>query len=181
MELALKPLPGSFYERDALILARALVGTHLVHGDRVARIVETEAYRGPKDRACHARAGLTKRTRALLGPPAHAYVFLVYGMHECFNVVGGAEGRGHAVLIRAVEPVFGVEGKTSGPGLLTRALGITRAHDGASLLGEDLFVAARTKLPRITVRTRIGVEYAGTWAKKPWRFYDPQSDHVSKR
>ena len=177
----MRPLPRSFYERDALVLARALVGTHLVHGDRVARIVETEAYRGPKDLACHARAGLTKRTRALLGPPAHAYVFLVYGMHECFNVVGGAVGRGHAVLIRAVEPVSGVEERTSGPGLLTRALGISRAHDGASLTGGELFVAARTKRPRITVSTRIGVEYAGIWAKKPWRFYDARSPCVSRR
>lgn len=183
MELALTPLPREFFERDALLLARALVGTYLVHGDRVARIVETEAYRGPKDLACHARAGLTKRTRALLGPPAHAYVFLVYGMHECFNVVGGAEGRGHAVLIRAVEPVAGIAAsvRTSGPGLLTRALAISRAHDGKSLTSSELFVAARTKRPRITVRTRIGVEYAGKWAKKPWRFYDPDSKCVSKR
>lgn len=181
MELALKPLPRTFYARDAVILARALVGTYLVHGDKVARIVETEAYCGPSDLACHARAGLTKRTRALLGEPAHAYVFLVYGMHECFNVVGGAEGRGHAVLIRAVDPVANVDAKTSGPGLLTRALGITRAHDGASLLGTELYVAARTKRPRITIRKRIGVEYAGLWARKPWRFYDPASSCVSKR
>jgi DNA-3-methyladenine glycosylase len=102
-------------------------------------------------------------------------------MHECFNVVGGAEGRGHAVLVRAVEPVSGISERTSGPGLLTRALGITRAHDGVSLLDGDLFVAARAKRPRIVVSTRIGVEYAGKWAQKPWRFYDPQSTHVSKR
>ena len=177
----MRPLPRSFYARDALVLARALVGAHLVHGDRIARIVETEAYRGPKDLACHARAGLTKRTRTLLGPPAHAYVFLVYGMHECFNVVGGAEGRGHAVLVRAVEPVSGIAERTCGPGLLTRALGITRAHDGASLLEGDLFVAARAKRPRITVSARIGVDYAGRWAKKPWRFYDPASPCVSRR
>lgn len=165
------------------MLARALVGAHLVHGNRVARIVETEAYRGPKDLACHARVGLTKRTRALLGPPAHAYVFLVYGMHECFNVVGGAEGRGHAVLIRAVEPVSGIddERRTSGPGLLTRALGISRVHDGASLTTGELYIAARTKRPRIAVGVRIGVEYAGKWAKKPWRFYDPRSPCVSRR
>jgi DNA-3-methyladenine glycosylase len=183
VELALKPLPATFFARDALPLARALIGTYIVHGDRVGRIVETEAYRGPKDLACHARAGLTKRTRALLGPPAHAYVFLVYGVHECFNVVGGAEGRGHAVLIRAVEPVAGIPDRTrtSGPGLLTRALGISRAHDGLSLVGSAIFVAARTKRPRITVSTRIGVEYAGKWAKKPWRFYDPESTCVSKR
>src|SRR6476659_7850649 len=98
-----KALERDFYARDALVVARALVGTYLVvrgQSPRVVRIVETEAYRGPDDLACHARAGMTKRTRTLLGPPGHAYVFLVYGMHDCFNVVCMKEGRGHAVLVR---------------------------------------------------------------------------------
>lgn len=183
--MELRPLPRSFYARDALALARALIGCFIVHetrgAARVARIVETEAYRGPKDLACHARAGLTRRTRALLGPPGHAYVFLVYGMHECFNVVGLAEGRGHAVLVRAVEPVLGVDAKSSGPGLAARALGITRAHDGADLVTGSLFVAARAKRPaRIEVTARVGVAYAGAWADKPWRFLDPTSAYVSR-
>src|SRR4051812_18951950 len=90
----LERLPRAFFERDALVLARALVGTRLVvlpsspaGSRRIARIVETEAYRGPKDLACHARVGVTKRTRTLYGPPGHAYVFLIYGMYDCFNVV----------------------------------------------------------------------------------------------
>ena len=157
---------------------------HAREGDvRVARIVETEAYRGPADLACHARAGLTTRTRALLGPPGHAYVFLVYGMHECFNVVGLAEGRGHAVLVRAVEPLAGIDedARTSGPGLVTRALGITRAHDGADLVSGDVYVAARLSRPaRIEVGPRVGVGYAGAWADKPWRFFDPSSVCVSR-
>src|SRR5262245_46122782 len=106
----LVPLPRTFFQRDALVLARSLVGTRLVvrpkDGElRVARIVETDAYRGPKDLACHARAGITKRTKTLFGPPGHAYVFLIYGMYDCFNVVCFGEGRGHAVLVRAAEPI----------------------------------------------------------------------------
>src|SRR5205085_1276090 len=96
-----------------------------------------EAYRGPTDLACHARVGITKRTRTLYGPPGRAYVFLVYGMYDCFNVVCLEEGRGHAVLVRAVEPVSGLppDARTAGPGRLTRALGITRADDAMDLVG----------------------------------------------
>src|SRR5690348_9664949 len=145
-------LPREFYARDALVVARALVGAHLVHGDRVARIVETEAYCGPTDLACHARAGLTKRTRTLYGPPGRAYVFLIYGMYDCFNVVCNAEGEGHAVLVRAVEPVVGVDAtvRTDGPGRLTRALGITRRHDGEDLVeGAAISLAPRLCRPSL--------------------------------
>ena len=117
------PLPRSFFARDALVVARALLGCLVVHEAgagpaRVARIVETEAYRGPRDLACHARAGLTKRTRTLLGVEGHAYVFLIYGMHDCFNVTCSGEGAGHAVLVRAGEPVSGLdpEARLHGPG-----------------------------------------------------------------
>ena len=156
----LAPLPRAFFERDALVLARALVGTRLVvlprasRADatpRVARIVETEAYRGPKDLACHARVGVTKRTRTLYGPPGHAYVFLIYGMYDCFNVVSFGEGKGHAVLVRAVEPIAGVSesASTAGPGRLTRALEITREDDAVDLVaGRRIFVAARDRRPR---------------------------------
>lgn len=177
------PLPRDFYRRDALDLARALIGTFLVHGKRVGRIVETEAYRGPRDLACHARSGLTRRTRALLGPPGHAYVFVVYGMYECFNVVGLEEGRGHAVLVRAVEPVSGIDERrrTSGPGLVTRAMNITRADDGRDLTVGELFIAARARRPRrIAITARVGVAYAKEWADKPYRFFDAGSPFVSR-
>jgi DNA-3-methyladenine glycosylase len=182
------PLPREFFARDALVLARALVGTRLVvrRGKHVqiARIVETEAYRGPKDLACHARVGLTKRTKTLLGPPGHGYVFLIYGMYDCFNVVGNAEGKGHAVLIRGVEPIEGVDEAhtTNGPGKLTRALGITRADDSLDLTvpTSRVWIADRDRRPRIAITPRVGVAYAGEWADKPWRFLDAESEHVSR-
>lgn len=194
MDLAvgLVPLQRTFFERDALVVARALVGTRLVVSSagartdgapRVARIVETEAYRGPKDLACHARVGLTKRTRTLYGPAGHAYVFLIYGMYDCFNVVSFGEGKGHAVLVRAVEPVTGLpeEVSTRGPGRLTRALEITRADDALDLVaGQRIFIAARDRRPRIGVSARVGVAYAGEWADRPWRFFDRDSAHVSR-
>ena len=178
--LGLSRLPRAFFRRDALVLARALVGAYVVHGDRAARIVETEAYRGPTDAACHARVGLTQRTRTLLGDEGHAYVFLVYGMHHCFNVVCGGLGRGHAVLIRAGEMVAGPSVRADGPGRLARALGITRAHDGADLTQMPLFIAERTKRPKIRVSARVGVAYAGEIAEAPWRFFDAESAHVSR-
>jgi DNA-3-methyladenine glycosylase len=183
---SLAPLPRSFFERDALGVAKDLIGTRLVsmRGDdvRIARIVETEAYRGPSDAACHARAGLTRRTRTLLGPPGHAYVFLVYGMHDCFNVVCFAEGKGHAVLVRAAEPVVGIEAglRTDGPGRVTRALGLTRSDDGADLTGESLFIARGSRRVRLGRSPRVGVGYAGAVADRPWRFYDTESRHVSR-
>ena len=184
----LEPLPRVFFERDALVLARALVGTRMVvtsssDAPRIARIVETEAYRGPKDLACHARVGVTKRTRTLYGPPGHAYVFLIYGMYDCFNVVAFAEGKGHAVLVRAVEPIAGLgEGQsTAGPGRLTRALAITREDDAVDLVqGGRIFIADRERRPRIGVTARVGVAYAGDWADRPWRFFDRDSAHVSR-
>lgn len=185
--LRARRLPPRFYAVDGEVLARSLLGTCIVHvigpGDvRVARIVETEAYRGPTDRACHARFGSTPRTRALLGPPGHAYVFLVYGMHECFNVVGLREGAGHAALVRAVEPVFGIapDARTDGPGRLTRSLGLDRDHDGASLLGDALFLARGRRPARVGTSARVGVAYAGAMAEEPWRFFDEDSDRVSR-
>ncbi|MBX3230172.1 MAG: DNA-3-methyladenine glycosylase [Labilithrix sp.] len=181
-------MPRAFFARDALVLARALIGTRLVVRSadhvQIARITETEAYRGPKDLACHARAGLTRRTRTLFGPPGHAYVFLIYGMYDCFNVVGDAEGRGHAVLVRAVEPVTGMPPgvSTAGPGRLTRALGITRKDDTADLADSTsrIYIAARTRRPRLRITPRVGVAYAGEWATRPWRFLDADTPHVSR-
>jgi DNA-3-methyladenine glycosylase len=180
-------LPRPWFARDALVVARALLGCRIVHaGDggppRVARVVETEAYRGPKDLACHARVGLTKRTRTLLGPEGHAYVYFIYGMHDCFNVTCKGEGAGHAVLVRAAEPESGLPPGTrlDGPGRFAKGMGITRSLDGEDLTGPRLYLLARESRPRLASTPRVGVGYAGAWAEKPWRFYDALSAHVSK-
>jgi DNA-3-methyladenine glycosylase len=182
-----RPPHRAWFARDALRLARALIGCFLVHelghGDRrVSRIVETEAYRGPRDLACHARAGLTKRTRSLLGEEGHAYVFFVYGMHECFNVTCAGGGRGHAVLVRAGEPTagFAPTARLDGPGRFARAMSISRALDGADLTRPPLYVLGRGRRPRIAASARVGVAYSGVWSDKPWRFYDAASPHVSR-
>jgi DNA-3-methyladenine glycosylase len=182
-----KKLDRSFFLRDARVVARAMVGAFLVHvprrgPERIVRIVETEAYCGPRDLACHARAGLTRRTRTLLGPPGHAYVFLIYGMYDCFNVTCRGEGTGHAVLVRGGEPVTGIDAdaRSDGPGRLGRAMGLTRAHDGVDLVGDEIFLCARADRPRIAVTPRVGVAYAGEWADKPWRFLDAKSRHASR-
>ncbi len=184
-------LPKTWYARDALDGARRLLGCFLVHEvsgggpPRVSRIVETEAYRGARDLACHARAGLTRRTRSLFGEEGHAYVFLVYGMHDCFNVTWAGEGRGHAVLVRAGEPTSGFEVtpggvRLDGPGRFARAMGITRALDGHDLTASPLFLCDRRKRPHIESSARVGVAYAGEWADRPWRFFDARSAHVSR-
>lgn len=181
-------LPRQWYARDALVVARALVGCLVVHerggaeSPRVSRIVETEAYRGPRDLACHARAGLTRRTRALLGEEGHAYVFFVYGMHECFNVTCRGEGTGHAVLIRAGEPTSGLDpgARLDGPGRFARAMGLSRSLDGGDLTQPPVYVCPRERRPHIEVTARVGVAYAGAWADRPWRFLDARSPHVSR-
>jgi DNA-3-methyladenine glycosylase len=184
--LSVSILDYDFYSRDALVVARALIGTLLVHvvrgKERVVRIVETEAYRGPEDLACHARAGITQRTRTLYGPPGHAYVFFIYGMYECFNVTCLAEGKGHAVLVRAGEPVRGIDHgvRADGPGRLTRALGITRALNGHDLTEPPLVLLPRERRPRIATSPRVGVAYAGEIAEAPWRVFDAASKHVSR-
>jgi DNA-3-methyladenine glycosylase len=181
----LHPLPRRFYSRSALRVARDLVGCLLVHRRRrrflVGRIVETEAYVGPHDLACHASHGRTARTDVMFGPPGHAYVYLIYGMHHCLNVVTGREGYPAAVLLRALEPVQNIRMSTSGPGRLTRAMGIDRRHNRADLCSGDLFLA-RPDRPRGRVVTspRVGVEYAGQWAKEPSRFFEIGNAHVSR-
>jgi len=186
-------LPRSFYARDALTVARDLLGLHLVRvrkGDagpvrQVGRIVETEAYMGPEDLAAHSAGGRrTPRTETMFGPPGHAYVYLIYGMHHCLNVVTAAQGVPHAVLIRALEPVKNVEERTQGPGLLCRALAIDRSHDALDLLGDELFVVrppeSGLRPVEMGVGARIGVEYGGAWAKKPWRLLDLSSPFISR-
>lgn len=158
---------------------------HLLHlhaGQlQAARIVETEAYKGPLDLAAHSARGRTARTEVMFGPPGHAYVYLIYGMWNCLNVVTAAEGTPHAVLIRAVEPIGGITDPTHGPGLLCKALHIDRSFNGMDLAGPVLWIErpAVRRTIRVARSTRIGVDYAGEWAARPWRFYDRASPYVS--
>ena len=185
-------LPRSFYDRPVLAVARACIGKVLVHRDAggllAGRIVEAEAYRGPEDLAAHSAGGRrTRRTEAMFGPAGHAYMYFIYGMHWAFNVVAGAEGKPHAVLVRALEPLLGRErmaerrglspsavGLCNGPGKLCQALGLDGAHYGLDLAGDRLWLAeAPPGSPRLAVGTspRVNVAYAGAWAERPWRFY----------
>jgi DNA-3-methyladenine glycosylase len=181
------PLPRAFYARPALVVAPELLGMHLVHlqegGRRVGRIVETEAYQGPEDLAAHSAGGRrTARTEVMFGAPGHAYVYLIYGMWNCLNVVTAAQGTPHAVLLRAVEPVGGLGGPGWGPGLLCRALDVDRRLNGADLCaGAQLWLErpAVSRAVRVQRSARIGVQYAGRWARRPWRFFDADSVHVS--
>jgi len=181
-------LPRSFYDRDTTVVAQELLGKHLVHVvggvERVGRIVETEAYLGPHDLAAHSARGLTNRTRIMFGPPGHAYVYLVYGMHWCMNVVTEEEGHASAVLLRAVEPVKNVAGRTQGPALLSGALDIDRRLNGHDLVSDDFFIAspADDGPVRIVKRPRIGVDYAPHhWARRLLRFYIRGNPFVSKK
>ena len=143
------------------------------------RLVEVEAYLGPDDLAAHSARGLTPRTSTMYGPPGHAYVYLVYGMWNCLNFVTQATGEPHAILVRALEPGPGV-GRCSGPGLLCRSLEIDRRLNGVALVPPDLYlVDDGHEPPAITVSPRIGVDYAGDWKNRPWRFC-ADSPHLSK-
>ena len=181
-----RKLKRDFYARPTLTVARELIGTYLVRDAgarlRVGRIVETEAYQGPKDLAAHSSRGRTARTEVMFGPPGHAYVYFVYGFWYCLNIVTAAEGTPHAVLLRALEPVSGLEDKTWGPGLLCRAMNIDRALNGTDLCGDVLWIErprARVRPARIGRGPRIGVDYAGDWAARPWRFFDRDSPYIS--
>ncbi len=182
----MRRLPRSFFDRDTVEVARDLLGMHLVHRvagvERVGRIVEVEAYLGPHDLAAHSARGLTKRTRVMFGPPGHAYVYLIYGMHWCMNVVTQPEGHASAVLLRALEPVKNLEGRTQGPGLLCKAMGIDGRLHGADLMGADLFVRRPREAPPVAIvrRPRIGVDYAGHWARRLLRFYIRGNPFISR-
>ncbi|MBN1507962.1 MAG: DNA-3-methyladenine glycosylase [Sedimentisphaerales bacterium] len=179
-------LPRSFYDRDTVVVARELLGKHLVRTDdgveRIGRIVEVEAYLGPHDLAAHSAKGLTRRTQVMFGPPGHAYVYLVYGMYCCMNVVTQPEGVASAVLLRALEPVGNIQGRTQGPGLLCRAMHIDRRLNGHDLLSDDFHIAAPSKSESfgIVKRPRIGVAYAGPWARRLLRFYIKGNPFVSR-
>lgn len=182
----MKKLSRDFYDRDTITVAKELLGKYLVHvinGEvRIGKIVETEAYLGSHDLAAHSAKGLTNRTKVMFGPPGHAYVYLIYGMYYCVNVVTEKEGHASAVLLRALEPVKNIQLRTSGPGLLCNALGITKKLDGHDLLSDDFYIAKEETAARICIvkRARIGVHYAKHWAKRLLRFYIKDSKYVSK-
>jgi len=180
----------SFYQNPTLKVAKELLGKYLVreleNGERLeGRIVETEAYCGPEDLACHSSRGRTKRTEVMFGPAGHAYVYLIYGMHHCLNVVTGEAGA--AVLIRALEPTATTRDEVpkdvaSGPGKLCRFMKIGKNFNGWDLTkGEKLWIEDRKEpTPKIVSAPRVGVAYAKEYAKKPWRFYIKNSSCVSQ-
>ena len=191
-------LPRSFYDRPTLEVARDLLGKTLVRttpaGAMGLRIVETEAYVGQGDAACHASRGLTARNRVMFGGPGHAYVYFIYGMYHCLNLVTEREGFPAAVLLRAGQPAFGFPhmdpGRkparpaaiAAGPGKLCRALGIDRSLNGIDLCSEGPLYVENGYAPlEIVSCPRIGVDYAGPDKDLAWRFYIKDNPCVSKR
>jgi DNA-3-methyladenine glycosylase len=188
---ASRPLPRRFYARGAIEVARDLLGKVLVHGPTAGIIVETEAYLGGDDLASHSAAGITDRTRVIFGPPGHAYVYLSYGMHDCLNIVADQTGTPGCVLIRALEPVAGLDlmrarrpkahtdrDLANGPGKLTRALSVTRKDSGVDMTRGDLVVVPPVlEVPLdIAVTPRIGITKC---ADLPLRFFIKQNQFVS--
>jgi DNA-3-methyladenine glycosylase len=200
-------LPRSYFARPTPEVARDLLGKWLCRrtddGLTCGRIVETEAYGGPEDLASHARAGLTRRTAPMFGDVGHAYVYLIYGMHDCLNVVAHSDDdQAGAVLLRAIEPVVGVEVMrrrrrretdpdyklASGPARLCQSMAVDRALDGHDLAtGNGLWLAtgesgvANGSRESVSVGPRIGVDYAGEWSARPWRFWLTGNAAVSRR
>lgn len=191
-----RPLPRSFYDRDTELVARELLGAILwcasPDGIAAGRIVETEAYLGEHDGACHAAAGLTQRTRWLYGPPGLAYVYFIYGVHWCFNAVTRREGLPSAVLVRALEPLEGLplmrrrrsnpahdRDLTNGPGKLCAALAITGAANGARLDRRPLSILRGDEVPDsgVGVSARIGITRAADW---PLRWFIKDNPFVSR-
>lgn len=184
----------AFFKRSTLVVCRALIGAVLVHrtpaGIMAGRIVEAEAYLGPEDLAAHTSRGrLTPRNRAMHGPKGHAYLYIIYGLHWCFNIVTGPAGKPQAVLIRALEPLAGLDlmranlagtdapghSLCRGPGKLCRASGLDGSHYGIDLTAADSPITVhptqRRRGERIGHAPRIGVDYAGAWATRPWRMF----------
>jgi DNA-3-methyladenine glycosylase len=191
-------IPRRFYEQNTLDVARQLLGKYLVRqhsdGTTIGRIVETEAYIGPDDQACHASRGRTPRTEIMFGQAGHAYVYLIYGFHFMLNIVTEAIDMPAAVLLRAVEPSAGVElmqarrgtqplrSLASGPGKLCQAFAIDRKLNGGDLCGDVIYLEDRREpAPKFVTTPRIGVEYAGKWKRKPWRFLIRGNEFVSKQ
>lgn len=194
-------LNKEFYTRtDVIQLSRELLGKVLVtniNGQKTAGIItETEAYRGPDDKACHAHLNrFTKRTKVMFDEGGVAYVYLCYGIHHLFNIVTAKEGMPHAILIRAIEPIEGIDimlerrnmskiqpRLTSGPGILSKALGIDKTYYGESLINNTIWIEDRNiEVKEIVGTTRIGIDYAEEHALLPWRFYIKGNRWVSKK
>ena len=174
-------LPRSFYARDGRTVARELLGKILVAPGGRGRIVETEAYHGPDDAASHARRGPTPRAKIMFGPAGMAYVYLIYGMYSCLNVVSDEDGFPSAVLLRGVA-IDGAHARDgAGPGKLCRALGIDRRLNGHDLtLGETLWIEDGPAPRKIRRGPRIGVAYAGVWAERHLRFWVDKDPAVSR-
>jgi len=190
-------LRRSFYEQPTIEVARQLLGKYLIRkhpdGTTVGRIVETEAYIGPQDKACHASRGRTPRTEIMFGRAGHAYVYMIYGFHYMLNIVTEAADFPAAVLIRAVEPLEGLplmqsrrqteqlRSLASGPGKLCRAFAIDRTLNGNDVCGKVLYLDDHGEpAPKVMTTPRIGVDYAGKWKHKPWRFLIKGNKFVSK-
>ena len=185
-------LTRSFYARDAVAVSRDLLGKVLVHGPAAGKIVETEAYLGGEDLAAHSARGITNRTRVIFGPAGHAYVYLIYGIYDCLNLVADRKGVPGCVLIRALEPLDGIGWMqarrpgarkltqlANGPGKLTLAMGITRAHNGVDVTHGELVVRepAIAEAFEIQVTPRIGITQS---ADLPLRFLVAGNAYVSK-
>jgi DNA-3-methyladenine glycosylase len=190
-------IPRAFYQQPTLDVARQLLGKYLVRkhqdGATVGRVVETEAYIGPDDKACHASRGRTPRTQIMFGRAGHAYIYLIYGFHHMLNIVTEAVDVPAAVLIRAVEPLEGIDlmearrstkerrNLASGPGKLCQAFAIDRTLNGDDLCGDVLYLESLgDPAPNFITTPRIGVDYAGEWMHKPWRFLIPDNAFVSR-
>lgn len=188
-----KTLRREFYLQDTVDVARGLLGKVLVHkiaeGILAGRIVETEAYL-MDDPACHASRGITPRNAPMFGPPGHAYIYFTYGMHFCMNAVTAPEGVGEAVLIRAVQPLLGIDfmmerrgtrvitNLASGPGKLCQAFGLGREQGGLDLTEGPLVIEEGEDVTEIITTTRVGIRLA---AEKPWRFYQAGSRFISRK
>lgn len=192
-------LDKSFYERNAEEVAKDLLGKYLVskknEGRTVGRIVETEAYLGEEDPASHSHEGSkTERTEVMYGPPGHAYIYLIYGMYNCFNIVTGVEGKPEGVFIRALEPVEGIKlmkkrrdrndksELTSGPGKLCMAMGIDKKMKGMDLTGDKLYVLEEEQPKDFEIKEakRINIDYAGEAKEWKLRFFIDGNEHVSE-
>ncbi|QJP35719.1 DNA-3-methyladenine glycosylase [Nonlabens sp. Ci31] len=197
-------LPQSYYLQDDVVaIARDLIGKKIISvidGELTSGIItETEAYRGHDDKACHAHLGrFTERTKIMYKEGGVAYVYLCYGIHHLFNIITNSRGQADAILIRAVEPIAGIEVMlkrrskeqldktlTSGPGNFTKAFGLDRSHYGADLMGNDVWIEGgdefRFHESEITTSKRIGIDYAEEDKDLPWRFYLNSSKYISKK
>jgi DNA-3-methyladenine glycosylase len=195
-------LDADFYQQDALVVAQKLIGKLLVRRlqgtEVICKIVETEAYIGPEDKGCHAYQNKrTKRTEAMFTSGGHAYIYVIYGMYYCFNVVASVKDKPEAVLIRAVEPIAGIDiirenraiksmkiaALTNGPGKLCQALNIDKKLNGYNLISEDELYLTGDNTDQdyqLVATKRINIDYAEDYKDKPWRFYHQGNPFVSK-